>query len=153
MNQSGRSSSLPGRCYSSPQDRKMNAKKGPAKEVISFHKAFWFVVIMQFGYFILLFSQAAFHTFEGKWKFDIQGKEALRGQVFLFILDTGKALLNVYQLSLCAFTNFFSQLYRISSFSDLLLPICCQKANHFQVISSFLFDFTQSARYRLISVW
>jgi len=66
MNQPGRYSSLPGRSCSSPQDRKMNMKKGPAKEVISFHKAFWFVVIMQFGYFVLLFSQAAFLALEGK---------------------------------------------------------------------------------------
>ena len=40
----------------------------------------------------------------------------------------------------------------ISFFIRIRLPICCQKTNHFQVILSFLFDFTQSARYRLINV-
>ena len=35
--------------------------------------------------------------------------------------------------------GFFSQLYCVSSLSDLLLPICCQKSNHFHVFFMYLF--------------
>ena len=57
-----------------------------------------------------------------------------RDSIFLFVLDTGGTLLNVYQLSFVCFQPVFSLSYTV-----FLLPICCQKSNHFHVFFMYLF--------------
>ena len=75
--------------------------------------------------------------------------------ILAYSIQAGHCLTYISQV-LCAFRRFFSQLCRVYSF----LIFCCLMTNHFQVILNFLFDFTQSARYKfparrwhLTSVW
>ena len=65
-----------------------------------------------------------------------------RDSIFLFVLDTGGTLLNVYQLSFVCFQPVFSLSYTVSL---PFLIFCCQfvarnqKSNHFHVFFMYLF--------------